>query len=166
MSVATRWIDRSTKHLSRIPFVDHIYKDGVIVATCKLSSDYPNYTAPEGTALWTSVYSDKTIYWVIGTPAGYSNKTIYQVVVHSDNSITRKLPVDSSDSSATGGSVEYTSSGVATGWTETCYTLSRADLGAKYPSLTLPVTDDSSVFSWAVGFQNSTPSYILAYVEA
>jgi hypothetical protein len=166
MTVATRWNERSVKHLSRIPFVDHIYKDGTIVATCKLSSDYPDYTAPEGTALWTSVYSDKTIYWVIGTPDGYSNKTIYQVLVHSDNSITRKLPVVSSDPSATGGSVEYNSSGVATGWTETCYTLSRADLSAKYPGLALPVADDSSVFSWAVGFQNSSPSYILAYVEA
>lgn len=166
MTVQARWVDRTAKHLSRSSFTDHIYKNGTVVATCKLASDYPEYTTPEGTGLWVSVYSDKVIHWVIGTPTGHSTRTIYQVVVHSDNSITRKIPTSSSDSSATGGSVEYDANGTATGATETCYTLSRADIAAKFPALTLPVSDDSNVFSWAVGFQNSTPSYILAYVEA
>lgn len=165
MTVQDRWVDRTAKHLSRVSFTDHIYKDGSIVATCKLASDYPEYATPEGTGFWVSVYSDKIIHWVIGTPAGYDNRTIYQVVVHNDNSITRKLPVASSDPSATGASIEYDAAGVATGATETCYTLSRADIAAKFPTLTLPVSDDSSVFSWAIGFQDSTPTYILAYLE-
>jgi len=165
MTVESRWNSRIFRHLSGTPFTDNIYKEGSLVATCKLASEYPEYTTPEGDGLWVSVYSDKVIHWVIGTLEGYPNRTIYQVVVHNDNSITRKLPVDSSDPLSTGSSIEYDADGVATGASEVCYTLSMADIAEKFPGLTLPVSDDSNVFSWAIGFQDSTPTYILAYLE-
>ena len=161
MTVQTRWSTRIREHLSKVPFTDYIYHNESLIATGKLSSDYTEHTAPEGTSLWTYVYDDKIVYWVQGVPPvlSYSSESIYQVIVYSDSTITRKIPTGNANAEM----LEYDSSDNILA-REECYALSRSAMLSTF-SLTPPIASDESVFRWTVRYENDTPVSMIAYVE-
>jgi len=161
MSVQSRWDTNIRAMFGGSSFTHHIYKEGVIVSTGKRASDYPQHTAPEGIPLWTFPYSDKVVYWVVGIPPGGSTKTAYQVIVHNNGTLTRKLPSSATIPEMT----EYTSDNTTTTSKEICYSSSLSEVSSLYPNLTMPVTDDSSVYRWTVYFENDTATSIVAYLE-
>lgn len=161
MSVQDNWNRCIRERLSGVPFEDYIYKEGFIVATGKQAVDYPEFIAPEGTPVWTFTYNDKKVYWVQGIPPGRTEEELYQVIVHNDGTITRKIGTGDVVPQMT----EYTSDGTETISTELCYSESFGDIAALYPNLTMPVTEDSNVYRWTVYFEGDTATSIVAYVE-
>jgi len=160
MTVEARWSNRIRQHLSKVSFTDYIYQNESLIATGKLSSDYPEHTAPEGTPFWTYVYDDKIAYWVHGVPpvVGYSSESLYQVIVHSDSTITRKVPTGGANAEM----LEYDSSNNVIA-REECYALSRSEMLSTF---SLPILDsDENVFRWTVRYENDTPVSMIAYVE-
>jgi hypothetical protein len=162
MSVQTRWENNILSMLSMVPFTHYIYNNGVVIATGKIASDYPEHTAPEGMPLWTFVYSDKVVFWVKGTPPGSSNEQLYQVISHSDGTVTRKISSSNSIPEMT----EYAIEGTATGLKEICYSNSKTEISALYPDLNLPIDNDNNVYRWTVYFQDNIATSIVAYTES
>lgn len=160
MTVEARWETRIREHFSGIPFIDYIYKEASLIATGKFSSEYPEHVAPEGTPFWTYVYDDKIAYWVQAVPpvVGYSSKLLYQVIVHSDSTITRKVPTGGANAEML--EYDYSNNVIAR---EECYALSRSEMLSTF---SLPILDsDENVFRWTVRYENDTPVSIIAYVE-